>query len=273
MIFNTSKNNKKIMRFVALFTSIAATVSLTGCVHQGTNPADPYEHFNRKVHSFNMAADKVVLKPVALIYKTLIPGFIRKGINNAFNNLDMVPSVANDVLQAEGKWAIKDTWRFAINSTLGIGGLFDVADKMGLPPHYNDLGLTFAKWGDKNSPYLEIPLLGPSTIRDGAGMFFQFALWTPYVYINEDAVAYSLAALRYIDLRTQLLDSERIMGEALDQYSFMRDAYLQHRTYQISGVNQNDGGLYVDDANEEVNTDPTKKQGNKLEVPNDYVDE
>ena len=242
------KINRIIMRFIPLFTSIATTLSLTGCVHQGTNPVDPYEHFNRKVHAFNVVADKAVMKPAALIYKSLIPGFIRKGINNAFNNLDMVPSVANDLLQAEGKWAIKDTWRFAINSTLGVGGLFDVADKMGLPSHYNDLGLTFAKWGDKNSPYIEIPLMGPSTIRDGAGMFFQFALWTPYVYINEDAIAYSLAALRYVDLRSQLLTSERLMDEALDQYAFIRDAYLQHRTYQISGNGQDDNGLYVDEA-------------------------
>lgn len=257
------------MRIFALFTGIASIINLTACAHQGTSPADPYEAFNRKIHSFNKAADKAVLKPVALVYKSLIPGIIRKGINNAFNNLDMVPSVANDLLQTEGKWAIKDTWRFAINSTLGIGGLFDVADKMGLPLHYNDLGLTFAKWGDKNSPYLEIPLLGPSTIRDGAGMFFQFTLWTPYIYINNDAVAYGLAALRYVDLRTQLLDSERIMDQALDEYSFIRDAYLQHRNYQIAGTNQNDGGLYVDET--EANTKDTIN--NNSDTPSDYVDE
>lgn len=258
------------MRLIALF-SIATTFTLTSCANQGTNPADPYESFNRKVHSFNMAADKAVLKPVAIIYKSLLPGFVRKGINNAFNNLDMAPSVANDLLQAEGKWAIKDTWRFFINSTLGVGGLFDVADKMGLPAHYNDLGLTFAKWGDKKSPYLEIPLLGPSTIRDGMGMLFQFALWTPYVYINEDAVAYSLAGLRYIDLRTQLLDSERIMDEALDQYSFIRDAYLQHRNYQILGTSQDDGALYVEDGND--TSSDANNANNTVSVPSDYVDE
>lgn len=259
------------MRIPAL-TCIASSLALTACIPQGTNPVDPYEQFNRKVHSFNMVADKAVIKPVALAYTSLLPGFVRKGINNAFNNLDMVPSVANDILQAQGKWAIKDTWRLVINSTIGIGGLFDVADKMGLPAHYNDLGLTFAKWGDKNSPYLEIPLLGPSTIRDGAGMFFQFALWTPYVYINEDAVAYSLAALRYVDLRSQLLSSERIMDEALDQYSFMRDAYLQHRNYQItgSGSGQEDGGMYVDDSNEETAKNAVTTTSN---TPSDYVDE
>jgi phospholipid-binding lipoprotein MlaA len=253
------------MRLFALITSVAATMTLTGCAHNGTNPADPYESFNRKVYQFNLTADKAVLKPAATVYKTLVPGFVRKGINNAFNNLDMVPSVANDILQAEGKSAIKDTWRFAINSTLGVGGLFDVAQTMGLPAHYNDLGLTFAKWGDKKSPYLVLPLLGPSTLRDGSGMLFQFTLWSPYVYMNNDALAYGLAGLRYIDLRTQLLDSERLMDEALDKYSFIRDAYLQHRTYQINGASasQNDGGLYVDEGNEP----------SKVDVPGDYVDE
>lgn len=258
------------MRLIALFASIATTVTLTSCAHNGTNPADPYESFNRKVHRFNKAADKAVLKPAAIMYNSLLPGFARKGINNAFNNLDMVQSVANDVLQAQGKWAIRDTWRFFINSTLGIGGLFDVADKMGLPAHYNDLGLTFAKWGDKNSPYIEIPLLGPSTIRDGSGMLFQFALWSPYVYINNDATAYGLAALRYVDLRAQLLSSERIMDQALDEYSFMRDAYLQHRSYQINNTKQEKESSYLNMGDEK---NPANTSANSSDAPSDYVDE
>jgi phospholipid-binding lipoprotein MlaA len=253
------------MRLIALFATVAAGVTLTGCAHKGTNPADPYEHYNRKVHQFNVAVDHAVLKPVATAYKTVLPAFIRKGINNAFNNCDMVPSVANDLLQAEGKWAIKDSWRFTINSTLGVGGLFDVAQHMGLPAHYNDLGETFAKWGDKNSPYIVIPLLGPSTIRDGSGMLFQFALWSPYVYINNDPVAYGLAALRYVDLRSQLLDSEHVVDEALDQYSFIRDAYLQHRNYLINS------GAYADE-DPKQNSD-SMDNTNRSEAPSDYVDE
>lgn len=254
-----------------MFASMVGTLMLTGCAHKGTNPADPYEPFNRKVHKFNMAADAIVLKPIAKVYVRVIPGVVRKGVDNAFNNLDMVPSVANDLLQAEGKWAIKDTWRFIINSSLGVGGLFDVASKFSLPPHYNDLGLTFAKWGDKKSPYLVIPLLGPSTIRDGTGWLFQFALWSPYVYINNDAVAYGLAGLRYVDLRTQLFDSERLMNEALDKYTFIRDAYLQHRNYLIAGAEQDNGSLYIDDQ-----TADQKALGNEAanaQTPSDYVDE
>jgi phospholipid-binding lipoprotein MlaA len=260
------------MRLIALFATVATSITISGCAHKGTNPADPYEHFNRKVHQFNMAVDHAVLKPVATAYKAVLPGFIRKGVNNAFNNLDMVPSVANDLLQAEGKWAIKDSWRFGINSTLGFGGLFDVAATMGLPAHYNDLGQTFAKWGDKKSPYIVIPLLGPSTIRDGSGMLFQFALWSPYVYINNDPLAYGLAGLRFIDLRSQMLDSEHVMDEALDKYSFIRDAYLQHRNYLITGAGAQDNSGYVDAGSDAPNSD-TKDSAQHAEAPNGYVDE
>jgi phospholipid-binding lipoprotein MlaA len=261
------------MRLNTLCSSMAMTLMLSGCANQGTNPADPYEPFNRKVHAFNTAVDSAVLKPTAQLYKMVIPALVRKGVNNVFNNLDMVPSVANDLLQAEGKWAIKDTWRFVLNSTLGIGGLFDVAEKCGLPAHYNDVGLTLAKWGDKKSPYIVIPLLGPSTIRDGSGMLFQFALWSPYVYINNDPLAYGLAGLRYIDLRTQMLDSERLMDEALDKYTFTRDAYLQHRNYLMAGSEDN-GELYIEDGKaDEAAVSEEKSPANTQEAPSDYVDE
>jgi phospholipid-binding lipoprotein MlaA len=235
------------MRLNVTFATVVSSLLLTGCAHKGTNPVDPYEPFNRKVHNFNMAFDATMLKPVATVYVKVVPRLVRKGVNNAFNNLDMLPTVANDLLQAKGKWAIRDTWRFAINSTLGVAGIFDVADKFGLPPHYNDLGLTFAKWGDKKSPYLVIPFIGPSTIRDGSGWLFQFALWSPYVYIDNAPLAYGLVGLRYLDLRSQLFDSERLMNEALDKYTFVRDAYLQHRNYLISGAEQDNGALYAQD--------------------------
>lgn len=253
------------MRLNLLSISLAGSLALAGCASKGTNPADPYESFNRRVYKFNTAFDNVFLKPPAKVYRKVLPGFVRKGVNNFYNNLDLIPTVGNDILQAQGKWAIRDTWRFVINSTLGIGGVLDVAQTFGLQPHSNDLGLTLAKWGDKNSPYLVLPFLGPSTIRDGAGWLFQFALYSPYVYINDDAVVYSLLALRYVDLRAQLLDTERLMDEALDKYSFMRDAYLQHRNYLIAGAEQDNGALYIDDKK----ADKTAANA----VGSDYVDE
>ena len=252
------------MRLNLGIISMAGSLFLTGCATKGPNPADPYEAFNRKVYKFNTTFDAILLKPPAKLYRTVVPAFVRKGVNNFYNNLDLIPTVGNDLLQAEGKWAIRDTWRFIINSSLGIGGVLDVAQKFSLAPHSNDLGLTLAKWGDKNSPYLVLPFLGPSTIRDGAGWLFQFALYSPYVYINDDAVVYGLLALRYIDLRSQLFDTERLMNEALDKYSFMRDAYLQHRNYLIMGTEQDNGALYIDDKKAD-------KTANSL--GSDYVDE
>lgn len=261
------------MRLNVTFTSIIGSLVLTGCAHKGTNPVDPYEPFNRKVHNFNMAVDATMLKPPAKLYYAVVPPLVRKGVNNAFNNLDMVPTIANDILQAEGRLVVRDSWRLVINSTLGIAGLFDVASKFGLSPHYNDLGITFAKWGDKKSPYLVIPFVGPSTIRDGSGWLFQFALWSPYVYMNNDKLAYSLLALRYIDLRTQLFDSERLMGEALDKYTFIRDAYLQHRSYLIAGSEQDNGSLYIEDAAADKTALKESNGATNDQTPSDYVDE
>ncbi len=253
------------MRLISIIISFTSSLLLTGCVCKGTNPADPFEPFNRKVYKFNTALDNVILRPTAKAYRAVLPAPVRKSINNFYNNLDLIPSVGNDLLQAEGKWAIRDSWRFIINSSLGVGGLFDVAKTFGLPPHSNDLGLTLAKWGDKNSPYLVLPVLGPSTLRDGAGWLFQFALYSPYVYINEDTVVYSLLALRAVDLRSQLLDTDRIMDEALDKYSFMRDAYLQYRSHLITGTQPDTGSLYIDDKKAD--------QEAAAETGSDYVDE
>jgi phospholipid-binding lipoprotein MlaA len=238
---------KKIMRLKSMLVGVTSALLLTGCACKGTNPSDPFEPFNRKVYQFNTTFDSIFLKPPATIYRAAIPARVRKSVNNFFNNLDLIPTVGNDLLQAEGKWAIKDTWRFIINSSLGVGGLFDVAQTFGLPPHSNDLGITLAKWGDKKSPYLVIPFLGPSTLRDGAGWLFQFALYSPYVYINNDAVVYSLLALRYVDLRAQLLDADRMMDVALDKYAFMRDSYLQYRNHIINGNQEVNSTLYVEE--------------------------
>ncbi|MBA2656986.1 MAG: VacJ family lipoprotein [Tatlockia sp.] len=237
------------MRLLAQFSTLTTAVLLSGCMHKGANPVDPYESYNRKIHKFNMTLDKIALKPAAKTYTAVLPAPLRKGINNAYNNVLMIPTSVNDLLQGEWRQGIKDSWRFLINSTFGVAGIFDVADKaFSLPPHYNDMGLTFAKWGDKKSPYIVLPLFGPSTIRDGMSIPFDYML-SPYPYLPGAAVLTTLAVVRYVDLRAQLLDSERLMDEALDKYTFIRDAYLQHRNYLINGElaeNTNDS-LYVDE--------------------------
>lgn len=210
---------------------------ISGCVKKGPNPQDPYESINRKTYQFNHFLDTLILKPVAKGYKTILPAPVRVGINNVYDNVNMVPTIANDLLQADVAHAIKDFWRLGINTSLGIGGILDVANaRCGLPPRSNDLGLTLAKWGDTKSPYIVIPLLGPSTIRDGMAAMFQYAVLTPYPYIPNDAAIWGVLGFRYVDLRSQLLDSEGLIDEALDRYSFIRDAYLQHRNYKIQEI-------------------------------------
>lgn len=238
------------MRLLFRLSLLSLTV-ISGCAkHCGSNPDDPYEPVNRKIHDFNMAFDATMLKPVAKIYRAVLPGPVRVGVNNALNNFQMLPTLANDLLQGDFRSALKDTWRVGINTTFGVVGVFDAAAHWGLPPHYNDFGLTLAKWGDKKSPYIVLPLLGPSTVRDGVGFLYDFTLFTPYPYIGVDnnALMYSLVALRFVDLRAQLLENEGMMQQAIDQYSLIRDAYLQHRNYLISGKQQAAGSLYVDDS-------------------------
>lgn len=247
------------MRFIATLTTLASAVLLSACAHKGTNPDDPYEAVNRKIHRFNTVFDNIFLRPPARLYKAVLPGAVRASVNNFYDNINLIPTVASDLLQRDWRHASDDAGRFVINSTIGLAGLFDIAQQYNLPMHRNDLGLTFARWGDKRSPYIVIPFLGPSTIRDGMAMMFEYTYLTPYPYIRNDAVLYSLLGVRYIDLRSQLLDTDRYINEALDKYAFIRDAYLQHRNYQINGdapVDTGAPGDYVDDGG-----------------ANDYIDE
>lgn len=235
------------MRLIATLSTLIGSLMLSACIHKGNNPVDPYESINRNIHNFNMAFDATMLKPPAKFYKKVVPSPVRRGINNMYNNVYMLPTVASDVFQGQFNSAVKDSWRFLINSTLGIAGFFDVADKgFSLPPHYNDFGLTFAKWGNKKSAYIVIPFLGPSTVRDGLGLPLDY-LFTPYPYLPSGVAIYSIAALRYVDLRSQLLEAEPLMDQAIDKYTFIRDAYLQHRNFLITGEQADtDASLYVD---------------------------
>lgn len=236
----------KLSVFLSLFT-------LSSCLSKGQNAADPYESINRKTYAFNTTIDQLLVKPPARLYATLMPAPIRKAINNLFNHINLVPTIANDLLQHAWHQANQDSARLVVNSFLGLAGIVDVATTVNLPLHSNDLGLTFAYWGDKTSPYVVIPLLGPSTIRDGMGLLFEYALLTPYPYIRSNAVSYGLFGLRFIDLRAQFLDSERLMDDALDKYSFVRDAYLQHRQYQITGETalSSTGDPFINNSNEQ----------------------
>lgn len=227
-----SKSWKIILVFVLSFVGVACTTT------KPENPDDPYETFNRHVFAFNQTIDKVALKPLATVYNFVLPAFVRTGINNFFTNLDQVAVIANDLLQVDYVNGGKDFWRFVINSTAGIGGLIDVAKPIGFAPHSNDLGLTFAKWGYKQSNYLILPILGPRTVRDSWGLLGDYTVFTVYPYLNNVALRNILLGVWLVEYRAELLRFEpTIKVVAFDQYVFERDAYLQHRSSIIQSGN------------------------------------
>lgn len=237
-------------RFLPLSLTLSALV-LTGCgAKKITDERDPYEKINRKTYAFNKALDATLFRPVAKVYKSILPPQVHDGVRNSFNNLGMIPTVANDLLQCEFVRAYKDSWRFIINTTFGIGGLVDVATKWKLPYVANDFGITLAKWGDTNSPYFVMPIFGPSTFRDTVGLTYDYNVMSAYAYLRKRSDAYGLMTLNGVQIRADLIGTDGLVNDALDEYTLVRDAYLQNRRYEINGESDpaetDSGSLYID---------------------------
>lgn len=209
---------------LAVLTAVSARADATS--------ADPWEGFNRQVFAFNEALDRTVLKPVAKGYRAVTPHFVDVGVSNFFANLEEVPSFVNHLLQGRIGAAGQDAGRFLINTTIGIAGLFDVASRMGIQQRSTDLGVTLGRWGVCSGPYLMLPLLGPSTVRDGAGRGGDWFLH-PVTYVEDDAARWSLRTLDTVDTRAGLLDAEELI--AGDRYVFLRNLYLKRRAFLIKG--------------------------------------
>jgi phospholipid-binding lipoprotein MlaA len=213
-----------------LFAALLFAGSLAGCAASGGNPADPLERVNRVTFAFNDAADKVVLIPVAKGYRAVFPGFVRTGISNFFSNLEDVWISVNDVLQGKFQEGLEDATRVIFNSTFGIAGLFDFASDAGLAKRNEDFGQTLGWWGVDSGPYLVIPLLGPSSFRDGFGLLVDGRADLVYRAVDDVPLRNSLYATRAIGNRANLLDASSVLDKAaLDRYSFVRDAWLQRR--------------------------------------------
>lgn len=205
---------------------------LSGCTFK--NPVDPFEGLNRGVFLINRAADRVVLRPVARIYQTVIPCFVQNRINSFFQNLGELPTIGNDLLQGDFCSAYNDISRFVLNSTVGLGGLFDLAEKTGRPRHYADFGQTLGRWGYKDSIYIMLPLLGPSTVRDTIGRAgtYYMSVWP---YLKPERLNYTLYGINLVDTRASYLRIEPIIECAtIDEYIFLRDAYFQRRQVEIN---------------------------------------
>ena len=224
-------NNKN-----AIIVALAAVVVLSsGCA--GTpkeqNEGDPFEGANRKIYKFNDALDRTIVKPIADTYVKVTPEPARTSVSNFFDNIGYLDTVLNDFFQGKFKQGFADTGRFLINSTIGSLGLVDVASKMGLKPHEEDLGQTLGVYGSPEGAYLMIPLLGPNTVRDSPDLAMS-TVTSGLFYISEFAVTLPLGLLGAIDKRARASHYLKIIDEAaLDRYIFIRDAYRQHRTYLI----------------------------------------
>ena len=201
---------------------------------------DPWEGFNRKMHGFNNAADKFVLRPLAVGYKKITPEPVQAGVSRFFANLSMPVTVVNQALQGRPGDATGSLGRFAVNTTVGIVGVFDPASHFGMPGRNDeDFGQTLATWGWRDSRYLVLPLLGPRTVRDALGIVGDQPL-SPIAQIQDSGVASGLQALEIVDVRTRLLPIDQFRRDALDDYVFVRDAWIQRRNHQIQQDLQSD---------------------------------
>lgn len=217
---------------------------------------DPWEKFNRRMHRFNNAVDRRVAQPLARVYTRTVPRPLRLGVGNFFNNLGQPVSALNAMLQGKPKQAGQSVGRFLLNSTVGVGGLFDPATKAKLPNRSEDFGQTLAVWGWKTSRYVELPLFGPRTLRDVFGMVGDSPL-SPLRQIEDDRVRVFLQGLQLVDLRAQLLSTDSFRNGAADDYTLVRDAWMQRRNYQISGDRKGAEDQTLPDYLQEEEGDPT----------------
>jgi phospholipid-binding lipoprotein MlaA len=218
--------------------SVVATIILSGCAtvpaDSGSDPRDPIESFNRQVFEFNDIVDRAVLKPVAQAYEFVLPEPVRDCISNIFSNFREPSNAVNNLLQGKPVDAISDTCRLVVNSTVGLLGCFDPARQMGLEKHSEDFGQTLGRWGIGAGPYLVVPILGPSSVRDAIGIYGAEPYLDPNFYIDNIRVRNAILGTRLVDQRAQLLRTDDLItGAALDKYRFVRDGYLQRRRNQV----------------------------------------
>lgn len=238
-MFNINLNGvlfaiKKIATKAYIMPAALIFSLLSGCATVAVkNPVDPWESWNRGVFNFNDSLDNSIVKPIATAYTTVLPPFVRTGVNNFFSNLTGVWTVVNSTLQLKPQAAVETFFRVTINTFLGLGGVLDIASEMNIERHTADFGQTLGHYGVPPGPYLVIPLLGSSTLRDTLASTLISRgdlVWQ----LNSVAARNSLYALRLLDTRANLLRSTSVLeAVALDKYSFTRDIYLQVRRNDI----------------------------------------
>lgn len=225
------------MQRTSLTAALALSAALAGCATLPSGkptPGDPWERMNRSIWSFDNAFDHALLRPVARGYVRYTPGPVRHSINNFMTNLTYSDTIINDFLQGKFNDGANDVARLVVNTVLGVGGLFDPASHMDLDRHQADVGQTLGIWGLGRGPYLVLPFLGPSDVRDAIGSASDEYL-TPRAYIQDPYARWSLFLVNEVDERAGLLGQDRLIDSAFDSYTFVRDAYLQNREFKVHG--------------------------------------
>jgi len=203
-----------------------------GCTTTGDNKNDPWEDWNRGVYKFNKAIDKAIAKPLTQGYKAITPDIIETGVSNVFSNLNDVPTMLNSLLQGKFKDSFSDLGRFVINSTVGVAGLWDPATRLGLDKNDEDFGQTLGAWGFDSGPYMVLPILGFSTLRDT--LAYPVNSETNLLnQIDHIPTRNQAKILELIDKRASLIKYEELLKDAIDEYTFVRDSYLQNRRYKV----------------------------------------
>ena len=258
-------------RFAHVALAIMMTTGLSACVTLPPNsprsPQDPWESWNRGVYKFNNALDRAVAKPVAQAYVKVVPQPIRTGVSNFFANLETPTVLINDALQGKFKAAANDLGRFALNCTVGLAGILDPASSAGLDRNNEDFGQTLGKWGVHPGPFVELPILGPSDVRDAPARLVD-TYTNPRQYIKNDWIKYGLYLPDFTDRRAQLLPLDETLKNTYDPYAFVRDAYLQRRAYLVSDGKVTEQPLVDPDADLPTDTSPgDNPAGTKPKTP------
>jgi len=217
--------------------AFVACAALSGCATTGAerpkDPKDPFENANRAIYKFNDAVDRATLKPIAKGYKRITPEWFRRGVGNFFSNLQYPATIVNQLLQGKPGAAARDTGRLLMNTVLGLGGVLDPATSVGLDKNDEDLGQTLGVWGVPSGPYVVMPFLGPTTVRDTPSTVAETFL-DPLTYADVQwEVMWGLRAVDIVDSRAQLLTLEPLLERTFDPYAFVRNAFLQRREYHV----------------------------------------
>lgn len=226
----------RVMFLLRSCALVGVCLIVTGCASAPgrTTNEDRFEGINRGIYKFNDAVDRATLKPVAKGYKKVTPRWLRTGVGNFFSNLSYPATIVNQFLQGKAKLGFQDAGRFLMNSTLGLGGLVDIATKAGLPSNDEDFGQTLAVWGVSSGPYVMLPFFGPSSLRDAPSRAFDYFLG-PLTYIDGVPweVLWGMRGLDIVHTRSELLSIDATLQSTFDPYAFMRDAFVQQREYVI----------------------------------------